>query len=188
VRLNDPLSQLKPQLDPIVRLKGQWSRPEVSVALVLRTLFGICATGCIKERGTRSSVVARLYVFFSLTATGGEDIEVSRRGKRWRLEMSSPVCYERQLESSGVTIVDHSDVYRPCQASNNASANFQCCYAGDSCLEGGICNYTHPRSGGTGYYIAGCTDPSFTDPSCPTHCGKAIRSLLHSKTRDSRSI
>ncbi|MCJ1472510.1 hypothetical protein MMC13_001158 [Lambiella insularis] len=46
-----------------------------------------------------------------------------------------------------------------------------CCAAGDTCGDDLICYYTHPIMGGSGYYVAGCTDPTFSNQSiCSPHC------------------
>ena len=40
-------------------------------------------------------------------------------------------------------------------------------------MEDSICHYTHGGvTNGTGYYMAGCTDPSWQDPACPKACSK----------------
>ena len=46
-----------------------------------------------------------------------------------------------------------------------------CCDSSDSCREDSICHYNHPLVGGSGYYVGGCTDPSFPEP-CSKSCCK----------------
>ena len=57
---------------------------------------------------------------------------------------------------------------------NNTSGVSACCNDGDSCLEYSICHFTHPSPSDkskSGFYIGGCTDPSYDDPVCLRQCG-----------------
>ncbi|TID25718.1 hypothetical protein E2P81_ATG03508 [Venturia nashicola] len=45
-----------------------------------------------------------------------------------------------------------------------------CCASTDTCLAHGLCHYTHSKSGGSGYYVAGCTDPTYNAKNCPRLC------------------
>jgi hypothetical protein len=46
-----------------------------------------------------------------------------------------------------------------------------CCKDGDICLEHGICkSFSAAPVGGSGDYIGGCTDNSYSDPACPPTC------------------
>jgi len=75
-------------------------------------------------------------------------------------------CY---VEHSGFI---QSSSQTPC---GDTSAGLQlCCQGGDICLESSICHFSHPLAKTSGYYIGGCTDPSFTDPSCARQCCKLI--------------
>lgn len=70
------------------------------------------------------------------------------------------VCY-----TIGFNFVTSSNQYIPCGggASGNGTSSGgakSCCYAGDYCMEDSICHYTHSVTNGTGYYMAGCTDPT----------------------------
>lgn len=49
-------------------------------------------------------------------------------------------------------------------------SNVSCCANDDFCLEDGLCRYTNSRVGGSGYYVAGCTDQQYLDGSCPQLC------------------
>jgi hypothetical protein len=62
--------------------------------------------------------------------------------------------------------------YVSCAGSKTPNGFEACCVAGDVCLEDGICHYTHPEANGSGFYLAGCTDPAYQDSSCPQQCGK----------------
>ena len=47
-----------------------------------------------------------------------------------------------------------------------------CCVLGDICLDDGFCQFSHALQGTSGYYLSGCTDPTFQDPKCLGQCGK----------------
>ena len=77
----------------------------------------------------------------------------------------------------GMDFVTSSNQYFPCgsgssNSTSGRSAHQSCCYGGDICMADGICHYTHTVTNGTGYYMAGCTDPTWNDPSCPKACSK----------------
>lgn len=72
----------------------------------------------------------------------------------------------------GLNFVTSSNQYFPCGGSNGGSGVQSCCYAGDYCMEDSICHYTHSVTNGTGFYMAGCTDPTWQDPACPKQCSK----------------
>jgi hypothetical protein len=58
----------------------------------------------------------------------------------------------------------------------SSSAVTTCCHASDQCLSSGFCLSTTSspsQSGSSGYYLAGCTDGSYTDPSCPVACASS---------------
>ena len=66
-------------------------------------------------------------------------------------------------------------IYENTQASQcgypNASTPYvNCCWKPDFCMSNDICHYTHAQIDGSGYYLAGCTDPTWKDPSCPPQC------------------
>ena len=69
----------------------------------------------------------------------------------------------------GLNFVTSSNQYFPCTATDG-SGNASCCYAGDYCMEDGICHYTHEVEGGTGYYLGGCTDADWQSDSCHKEC------------------
>ena len=56
----------------------------------------------------------------------------------------------------------------PC---GNGTGYQQCCNEGDQCGADGFCHFTHAQSNFvTGYYLGGCTDPSFDAAVCPQPC------------------
>ena len=91
--------------------------------------------------------------------------------------MADPlVCY---LVSHGY--VSSTNQYFPCGSSVITGASAQaCCNAEDYCMDDGICHYTRGGvTNGTGYYMAGCTDPTWKDPACPKQCSKSNRSRMN---------
>lgn len=52
-----------------------------------------------------------------------------------------------------------------------------CCQNDDTCLEDSICHYAHSLAGGSGYYIGGCTDSSFSEP-CSKSCSRYVDSYM----------
>ena len=60
----------------------------------------------------------------------------------------------------------------PC--SNDAGVQ-TCCRADDECGDDGFCHFTDRRLDNTsGYYLGGCTDPTFKDPRCGLHCSESM--------------
>ena len=58
-----------------------------------------------------------------------------------------------------------------CGGSNTDPRFFSCCTAGDTCLPGGLCYTQQPTTRQLSqYYVGSCTDPTYTDPSCPQQC------------------
>jgi len=58
--------------------------------------------------------------------------------------------------------------FLPC--GNDAAGRQTCCGAGDTCLQGNACFGVHGPEGKEGTlltYLAGCSDPSYSDPACP---------------------
>lgn len=76
---------------------------------------------------------------------------------------SEPVSY---YINSG-TLFKAPDSY-PCGGSNGEIAFT--CINGDLCTEASICHSTRPVQGTSGYYIGGCTDPTFPAPACSQQC------------------
>jgi hypothetical protein len=84
--------------------------------------------------------------------------------------MADPlVCY---LVSNNV--VTSTNQYFPCGNSDITGASAQtCCNGEDYCMDNSICHYTRGGvTNGTGYYMGGCTDPTWKDPACPKQCSK----------------
>lgn len=90
-----------------------------------------------------------------------------------RSTMADPlVCY---LVSN--SLVASTNQYFPCGNSSISGASAQsCCNAEDYCMDDSICHYTRGGvTNGTGYYMSGCTDPTWKDPACPKQCGRPER-------------
>ncbi|KAK5446191.1 hypothetical protein LTS15_009886 [Exophiala xenobiotica] len=49
-----------------------------------------------------------------------------------------------------------------------------CCVTGDECMDYNLCHFTHNSSSNAGsfstYYVARCTDPTYTSPDCQKVC------------------
>lgn len=74
----------------------------------------------------------------------------------------------------------------PFYCDGKSVSNFQnCCTEGDTCEEGSICHFMHQSYQGSGYYIAGCSDPTYMDPICSPQCSKL---LLHGVKQADSSI
>ena len=116
----------------------------------------------------------------------------SRVYLRFRLSFFSAmaiplVCYLVSNE-----YVFSTNQYFPCGNSDITGASAQsCCNAEDYCMEDSICHYTRGGvTNGTGYYMAGCTDPTWKDPACPKQCSKSKspRCIDHSQFSKCHSI
>ncbi|KAE9367703.1 hypothetical protein N431DRAFT_561598 [Stipitochalara longipes BDJ] len=70
--------------------------------------------------------------------------------------------------------VEHIGSANPCSVVTPTTNFTSCCVVGDTCLENGICHYTHPVPDPpvveTRYYMGGCTDPTFSSPACAPQC------------------
>jgi hypothetical protein len=47
-----------------------------------------------------------------------------------------------------------------------------CCVNGDVCGADNICHFTKNIPNTSGFYLGGCTDPTWTDPACQQHCSE----------------
>ena len=77
---------------------------------------------------------------------------------------SSASCY--CVDDGTIAICGANSI--PC--SNSTSTVQLCCAAGDICGADSICQFTHPQADVSGYYVGGCTDPTFSDPVCSKRC------------------
>ena len=68
----------------------------------------------------------------------------------------------------------------PCPGIESASGVSLCCVPGDICGADSICHFNHAIAFTSGYYLGGCTDPTFTDPICAQQCCEFIRVPLDS--------
>ena len=81
----------------------------------------------------------------------------------------SAVCYQR---SKGIIQVVSNNHYACNNTQISDAGHRLCCFTGDDCGKESICHYTHPADGGSGYYVGGCTDPTYKDPICSQRCSK----------------
>ncbi|KAF2716044.1 hypothetical protein K431DRAFT_308099 [Polychaeton citri CBS 116435] len=78
----------------------------------------------------------------------------------------SQSCYWRSNDQTTVV----SDGWFACNNTQTTADGAQlCCLNGASCGEDSIC-YTPTSSGGSGWFVGGCTDPTYKDPVCRTSC------------------
>ena len=80
---------------------------------------------------------------------------------------SSLRCYCKSQNAIHATC----DKLTPC-GMPSSTGFVQCCSNGDTCGADGFCHFTQPLNGSSGYYLGGCTDPTFRDSSCPQQCSK----------------
>jgi hypothetical protein len=81
-------------------------------------------------------------------------------------------CYRRERdEISDVTAYEF-----PCGNLNSTNPIVQCCGYGDICLTNGMCSYEDSMRGGSGYYVAGCTDSSGLCPGFANRCTSSSHS------------
>ncbi|KAN0095456.1 hypothetical protein V8E51_016167 [Hyaloscypha variabilis] len=85
-------------------------------------------------------------------------------------EIFATECYFKD-EVQGIHLVETAN---PCGVVTPTTNFTSCCVAEDTCLENGICHYTHPMPGPptveTGYYMGGYTDVHYAAPACPLPC------------------
>ena len=60
----------------------------------------------------------------------------------------------------------------PVGHSSNGNEFFPCCDEGDIGLDSSICQYSESSPGGSTYYVAGCTDPSYNASVCSEYCSE----------------
>ncbi|MCJ1327653.1 hypothetical protein MMC10_004324 [Thelotrema lepadinum] len=78
---------------------------------------------------------------------------------------SFSTCYAKNSN----TVHTASNAF-PC--GNDTSIIQPCCADGHVCDVDSFCHFTGPSSQLSGFYLAGCTDPTFKDPKCTQQCSK----------------
>jgi hypothetical protein len=61
----------------------------------------------------------------------------------------------------------------PCPSIQSDAGIHLCCVPGDTCGADSLCHFTHANKLTSGFYLGGCTDPTFQDPLCAGQCGKS---------------
>jgi hypothetical protein len=79
-------------------------------------------------------------------------------------------CYRTM--NSQVQNKTASGIDFPCGNLNSTDLIVPCCAKGDFCLSNGFCKYPESSSGGSGYYVSGCTNPTGVCPTFPDRCTK----------------
>lgn len=85
--------------------------------------------------------------------------------------MSTPTCY---WQSSSLVASEESGGWFNCPNSNVTIGGAElCCLIGGTCGPDSICHTTGTAiDDDDGWYVGGCTDPSYSDAICRTSCGK----------------
>jgi len=82
-------------------------------------------------------------------------------------------CYYSINGSIQTNIVWGGNPVVPCGSVNSTVQAIPCCTTQSTCMSHGICSYPGSLDGGSGYYAAGCTDPSFSG-ACAPRCGDKL--------------
>jgi hypothetical protein len=70
-------------------------------------------------------------------------------------------------------IFDCSSTETACGNASSVDTGAQlCCVNGDQCGADSICHFAKPIANTSGYYLGGCTDPTYNDPVCQKHCSQ----------------
>lgn len=79
---------------------------------------------------------------------------------------TTPTCY-----AVNGNIIKPEPLLLPCGGSS--TNNTFCCVQGHICTEDAICRFTETLAdtSTSGYYVGGCTDETFSDPTCSKACG-----------------
>lgn len=82
-------------------------------------------------------------------------------------------CYRHSGTGSGSTYdtsLANNSLDFPCGNPNSTDPFVFCCVNGDICMSNGFCYYTHSLAGGSGYYVASCTNPAAVGEGCANRC------------------
>jgi hypothetical protein len=70
-------------------------------------------------------------------------------------------------------VIDCSGTETACSTPSSVDSGAQlCCVTGDQCGKDSICHFTKQIANTSGYYLGGCTDPTYKDPVCQQHCSQ----------------
>lgn len=89
--------------------------------------------------------------------------------------MSTMHCYY----TSGAA----GNIWFPCGPVNDTTAAVPCCQAGEMCMSGGLCSYTHSLQGGSGWCTSGCADSTFEDPNGTVRCRESMKPCMSAVMR-----
>jgi len=88
-----------------------------------------------------------------------------------------PAAAEQCFWRGGSAIVAESSGWFACNNTQVTAGGAQlCCLTGSYCGEDSICHFDG-TDGGSGWFIGGCTDPSYADQVCSMSCSMLL-SLL----------
>lgn len=87
-----------------------------------------------------------------------------------------PYCV-RQLTSGGkLNLYNRNGTSGICPGTQSGAGNYRCCGIHDTCLGYGMCYRENAGAGKTGFYVAGCNDPSYQDnTACLKICTSQAR-------------
>lgn len=85
------------------------------------------------------------------------------------MAVSHTTCYQSSNSSNTDSI--YKSNYLPCN-SPSSTGFVSCCFEGHLCGLDGFCHFSSMLVGTSGYYLGGCTDPTYNDPSCVSQCGR----------------
>lgn len=75
------------------------------------------------------------------------------------------------------------NIWFPCGPVNDTTAAVPCCQAGEMCMSGGLCSYTHSLQGGSGWCTSGCADSTFEDPNGTVRCRESMKPCMSAVMR-----
>jgi hypothetical protein len=83
---------------------------------------------------------------------------------------ANATCYCKDF---GEIVICGGNGQTTCENASSVDSEAQlCCGIGDQCGIDSLCHFTTPQALSSGYYLGGCTDPTFTDPVCSNPCGE----------------
>ena len=92
------------------------------------------------------------------------------------VSFANAICY---AWLDGAAYSRDSGYYIACGVSDSNGVQ-SCCDKGDTCLGDSLCRSADPNPSVSGYYIAGCTDATYSNSLCSKHCSKQIMEIQSS--------
>lgn len=77
-------------------------------------------------------------------------------------------------------VFDCSSTESACGGASSVDSGAQlCCVNGDQCGKDSICHFTKSIPNTSGYYLGGCTHPTYQDQVCQRHCSQYTQYSNH---------